>query len=305
MSTTTVQQNIIYGLGEGTSVANATLLTYALRWANAAYNKVIKNPQGYHFKSIRTRTIFRTTLGQQTYQAPSDFGGFIHLKDVSNGSILDQITPERFEREVDPNKVTDESFTSDFDVAVSLDNEAIVQYSETVTTTDGTTTYTRDTDYSMDYVAGTITVDSTGSMSDATEYYIDYLYYTQGIPNKFCIEYDATNAKYVFRIDPVPDAIYIASLIYPAFPSALSGAVDAIWSHFEFCLERGGIYFGSLEVIQDPQLRSEFRQEFNDALAGLISLDTNMVPKHDRIPLVLRKSDYTNRSIRPIENAGP
>ena len=300
MSTTTIKQNIILGIGEGSNVASSTLLEYALRWANAAYNKMMAK---YRFKSLSTRTIFRTAVGQQTYQAPSDFVGFVTLKDESNGTILDQIPPEEFARDVDANKVTDESFTSDHDVAVSLDNTAILQFSETVTTTAGTTTYTKDTDYSMDYVAGTITVLSTGAMSDATAYYIDYLHYTTGSPNQFCMEYDATNKKYVFRLDPVPDAINIASLIYPAVPSDLSGSVEPLWSQFEFCIERGGIYYGSLEVIQDPQLRAEFKAEFMDALNDLIKIDVDIHPKHDRIPLVLRKSDYTSRTVRVIGNA--
>ena len=74
------------------------------------------------------------------------------------------------------NAITDESFTSSFDVAVALAHTEITSGSEVVTTTDGLTTYVKDTDYTMDYPNGTITVLSTGSMLDATEYYIDYTY---------------------------------------------------------------------------------------------------------------------------------
>lgn len=289
MSTTTIKQNIIYGLGEGGIVADATMLIYALRWANAAYREIFLR---YRFKHLRTRSIFRTTAGQATYQAPTDFGGFLVLKDESGGSVLSQITPEEFQRDISATKITDEAFTSDHDVAVSLDNTGIVQYSETVTTTDGATTYTRDTDYSMNYTAGTITVDSTGSMSDATEHETDYLYYAEGSPTQFCIEYDATNKRYIFRLDPIPDATYIASLLYPAIPSDLSGSVDPIWSKLEFALERGGIYYGSLEIMEDAQKRAEFKQIYEVAIQSLIQLDADFVPKHDRIKVVLRKSDY-------------
>lgn len=70
--------------------------------------------------------------------------------------------------------VDDEGFDSGFDVAVSLANSPLEASSETVTSEDGATTYTRDTDYTMDYVNGTITVLSTGDMEDATGYLISY-----------------------------------------------------------------------------------------------------------------------------------
>jgi hypothetical protein len=97
MSTLSVKQNVIYGLSEGSNVASTDYLDYALRWANAAYREIFLR---YRFKHLRTRSVFRTADGQQTYQAPSDFLGFIVLKDESNDSILDQVTPEEFARDV-------------------------------------------------------------------------------------------------------------------------------------------------------------------------------------------------------------
>jgi len=293
VSTTTVKQNCLYGLGEGVNVADATYLIYALRWINSAYREIFLR---YRFKSLRTRSIFRTANGQQTYQAPSDFLGFLTIKDESNDTILDQITAEEFARDISVNSISNETFTSDDGVAVALDNKAILQYSETVTTTAGTTTYTRDTDYTMDYVAGTITVDAAKSMSDATAYYIDYQHYTTGTPTQFCVEFDATNGKYVFRMDNVPDDIYIASLVYPALPSVLSGTVEPIWSQLEFALERGGIYYGSLEIIEDPQMRAEFKQAYEVAIQSLIQLDMDLIPKHNTIPVIMRRTDYTART---------
>uniref|UniRef100_A0A6H1ZRY9 Uncharacterized protein n=1 Tax=viral metagenome TaxID=1070528 RepID=A0A6H1ZRY9_9ZZZZ len=301
MSTLTIEQNILYGLGEGGNVASTTYLAYALRWANAAYREIFLR---YRFKHLRTRSVFRTANGQQTYQAPSDFMGFLVLKDESKDTIIDQITPEEFARDVGGAQITDESFESDFDVAVSLDNVAILQYSETVTTTAGTTTYTRDTDYTMDYTAGTITVLSTGTMADTTDYYIDYLHYTTGNPVQFCIEYDSTNAKYVFRLDPVPDAIKIVSILWLDVPSDLSSTVDAIWPRLEFAIERGGIYYGALEIIEDQQLRLEFKTNYESAIQSLITLDLDLVPKQVRIPLVMRKTDYTSRQVDPIGSTG-
>lgn len=298
MSTSTIQSNVLYGLSEGVNVANADYLTYAMRWANSAYREIFLR---YRFKSLRTRSIFRTTNGQQTYQAPGDFKGFVTLKDETNENVIDQVTPEEFARSVGSNKISDETFTSAFDVAVSLDNRAIVQYSETICDDAAeTTTYTRDTDYTMNYTTGAITVASTGSMADDTTYYANYLHYTKGKPVQFTMEYDATNKVYVFRLDPVPDATYIGSLVYPASASDLSATVNPIWSDFEYCLERGGIYYGSLEVIEDAQMRAEFKQIYETSIQALIQLDMELVPRHDRIPLRLSKHDYTSRSVPTI-----
>ncbi len=294
MSTTSIKQNVIYGLGEGGSVANATMLTYALRWSNCAYREIFLR---YRFKHLRTRSIFRTTHGQQTYQAPADFSGFLVIKDETNNTILSQVTPEEFQREVTTTTVTDEDITtaSTLATAITLDNTAIVQYSETVTNAAGTSTYTRDTDYSMNYITGTITpiaAISGGTMSASTAYHIDYLYYPEGPPEKFCLEYDATNTRYMFRTDPVPDATYIASLLYPALPSDLSGSVEPLWSTLEFALERGGIYYGALEIGEDAQKRSEFKGIYETSIQALIQMDQELEPKHASIPLRMKKTQH-------------
>lgn len=295
MSTSTIKSNICFGLGEGALVADATMLTYALRWANAALHEIFAR---YRFKHLRTRSLFTMTHGQATYQAPTDFLGFLIMKDESNNTVLSQVTPEEFHRTISTNSVTDESFTTDsttLATAVSLDNSAILQYSEVVTDTTATTTYTRDTDYSMTYASGIITpiaAGSGGSMSTGTEYYIDYLYYSEGKPDKFCLEYDASNNRYVFRFDPVPDSSYIGSLLYPAIPSDLSGSVEPLWTRLEFALERGGIYYGSLEIIEDAQKRSEYKQNYEAAIQALIQMDQEMEPKQQTIPLRLKKSDH-------------
>jgi len=291
VSTTTIKSNIIYGLGEGAYAADATMLTYSLRYANSAYRDIFGR---YRFKNLRTRTVFRTSTGQSSYQAPSSYMGFLILKDESNDSIIDQVTPEGFIRDIVANKVTDEVFESDYDTAVSLDNDAIIQYSETVTNEAGTTTYTRDTDYTMTYSDGEITVDSTGSMSDSTDYEIDYLYHATGDPNKFCIEYDSSNKKYVFRFDPVPDSEKIVTLLYEQGPSDLSGSVDPIWSKLEYAIERGGIYFGSLELIDDPRKQTLFKGDYETALQALVLLDNDLFPKQDNIPVIMKRSDYTS-----------
>jgi len=291
MSTLTIQQNIIYKLKENGLVSNSTMLASALRWANEGYRDLVNRP--FFDKVLLNKANFTMTDGQQTYQAPSDFAGFCTMWDVTNSTEIIMNTPEELQRNVSISSVSDESFTSDHDVAVSLDNKAIVQYSEVVTTVAGTTTYIRDTDYSMSYTNGTITVDSTGSMADATAYYIDYLYMTKGAPNKFCVEYDSTNARFVFRLDPVPDGAYIATLVYPDFPSDLSGSVDSIWSRLEFGIERKAIYYGALELFEpnDPLIQIFYRDS-ETAFDFLRLRLAKLVPKHNRIKVVMRSSDY-------------
>jgi len=287
VTASTIQTNIIYGLGEGQSASDTTMLAYALRWANAAYREIYSR---YRFKHFSKRTIFRTVDGQQTYHMPSDFIGFCMLKNERTSEPIEQVTPEDFTRRSSTTFINNEVWTSSSDVAVALDNQAIVQYSETVS--DGTTTYTRDTDYSMNYIAGTITMDSTGSLVNATAYYIDYVHYVNDEPERFCLEYDSTNKLYVMRLDPTPDDVYIMSLQYPASPASLSGSIDAIWANMEFALERGGIFFGSLEMVEDPQKRIEFKTIYEQAIQSLMMLDQDLVPKRARIQIALKRTDY-------------
>ena len=89
-------------------------------------------------------------------------------------------------------------------------------------------------------------------MTTATAYYIDYLYVEDDKPSYFCLEFDINTNQYLFRLYPTPDAAYIGSILYSAYPSALSGSVNPMWDQFEFCLERGGMYFGALEIVADP-----------------------------------------------------
>ena len=283
MSTTTIQQNIIYGLGEGANVGDSTMLTYALRYANRAQRTLFTR---YRFKHLRTRSIFRTTHGQSSYQAPSDFMGFLVLKDETNANILNQITPEEFNRQYNATQVTNEDFT--VAATVTLANTGIVQFSETVKNTAGTVTYVKDTNYSMNYTTGVLTNINLA----AGDYHISYLYRAEGKPTDFCLEYDATNKRYIFRLGPVPGAEYVGSILYSASPSALSGSVDPLWDQLELTLESGGIYYGSLEIIEDAQKRMEFKGEFETNMQALIQMDQEMVERHDQIKVVMRQSDY-------------
>ncbi len=289
MSTTTIQQNIIRGIGENAMISDTTMLEYALRYANAAYREMWLR---YRFKTLRTRSVFRTTHGQQTYQAPTDFAGFLTLKDESNDQILSQITPEEMQRKIGETLVSNESVTVVSATAVALANTGLQQYSETVTTVAGTTTYVRDTAYTMDYVAGTITMTAGGGMTTATAYYIDYLYISEEKPTHFCIEFDSNTSLYLFRLSPTPNAAYIGSMIYSAYPSALSSTVNPMWDQFEFCIERGGIHYGAMEFVFDPQKRAEHKRDYEAALQALIQLDLELIPKRNTIPVIMRKSDY-------------
>jgi hypothetical protein len=79
-------------------------------------------------------------------------------------------------------------------------------------------------------------------------------------------------------------------------PGELSSSVEPIWSRLEFALERGGVYFGALELIDDEKKLKRFERDYNIAIQSLVQMDQDLIPKHDQIPVYLRRSEYTNRT---------
>jgi hypothetical protein len=81
-------------------------------------------------------------------------------------------------RDSDVDSVTNEVFTSIFDVPVKLAFRKLVAASTNVEPSGGGAPFTEGAgdDYVMDNANGTITVLSTGAMADATEYEVDYDY---------------------------------------------------------------------------------------------------------------------------------
>jgi len=76
--------------------------------------------------------------------------------------------------------VINETFnSSEYDTWVQLAHKNIVNASETVTDLNGTTIYTRGTDYEMNYTDGKIKVLSGGNMQNYTDYLISYKYTTR------------------------------------------------------------------------------------------------------------------------------
>ena len=285
MTTANIQSNIIYGLGEGALATNANMRGYALRWANAAYRDITNRP-GFNFP--QKRAVMFTEIGKQAYQLPASFFGFMLLKNEQKSSHIEQTTSEDLSRRSQITQVPAETFTASTVAAVNLDNPAILQYSESVSL--GAATYTRDTDYTINYSTGSVT--SINLVND-TDYLIEYLHYTLGSPDRFCLEYDAANRLYVMRLDPVPDAVYPLALTYLSAPADLSDSSDPVWAKMEYALERGGIYFGSMEVVEDPQRRIEYKTIYEQAVAYMLMLCQSMdKPNHARIPMALRRVDY-------------
>lgn len=111
---------------------------------------------------------------QNTYdiefpQATADWGTVSHVLLMDAATLGNPLF-----HKILSSPITDEAFTSNFVVAVSLDHANIITDSEIVTSSDGLTTYYAGRDYTMDYANGTITVLSAGLMADATSYLIDY-----------------------------------------------------------------------------------------------------------------------------------
>lgn len=120
--------------------------------------------------------------------------------------------------------VTDESFTSDYGVAVSLSNKPIEYATEKVhADSGGGTQYERDTDYTMDYSNGTITVLSTGSISDSTTVYIDY-----------------GKSKIAIDISSLTDLIRVVAVEYPLGTVPQKAENFAIWMGLLWIKSGGG-----------------------------------------------------------------
>ena len=112
--------------------------------------------------------------------------------------------------------VTDEDFTADTGVAVSLANHPIEYDSETVETTDAATTYTRDTDYTMDYSNGTITALSTGDMTEI-EYHISY-----------------TKSRLAIDLSGLTDLIRVHAVEYPLGSAPKDAKTFGMWGDILF-----------------------------------------------------------------------
>lgn len=75
---------------------------------------------------------------------------------------------------------------------------------ETVTTTDGATTYAKDTDYEMDYSNGRICVKDGGSMSAGTAYYINYIKSKRGVDISDIIPELTRIVRVEYPVDKMP-----------------------------------------------------------------------------------------------------
>ena len=89
---------------------------------------------------------------------------------------LDRLLPQEKLAGVDINfSITSEVWASGtLGTAVTLTNKRLRPHKETVKSTDGNTTYKRDTDYTMNYAEGKITALSTGAIPGSTDLKIDY-----------------------------------------------------------------------------------------------------------------------------------
>ncbi len=117
--------------------------------------------------------------------------------------------------------VTDEHFTADTGVAVSLAYKPIKYGSETVKTTDNVTSYTRDTDYTMDYSNGTITALSTGDMTEIA-YHISY-----------------TKSKLAVNLASITDLIRVSAVEYPLGKVPQQFPSFRVWGTYLYVDSRG------------------------------------------------------------------
>lgn len=99
-----------------------------------------------------------------------------------------------------------------YDSFVFLANKPIKPESETVTNAAGTTTYTRDTDYTMDYINGGIKLISGGSMAAATAYLVDYTKSKLGINISSVLPNLTRIQRVEFPVDSIPQTFVSHSM---------------------------------------------------------------------------------------------
>lgn len=128
---------------------------------------------GYTLANYKTALAARLgDAGNAVWSATElEYAYYAALSDISRLKPREYIYDVSIDFDVD-----DESFTTDDPVttAVSLTYGMIKPESESVTSADGETSYTRDTDYTMDYANGIITPISGGDMAASTNYLISY-----------------------------------------------------------------------------------------------------------------------------------
>lgn len=126
-----------------------------------------------------TLTVFRTALLKDGQASTTEFPDNMMDRAVERAvQELSKFLP--YEKILDvfigDRTVTDETFTSDYGVAVSLSNSPIQGLTEKIRSaaSGGGTLYVLGTDYEMNFFDGTVTVLSTGSMADSTIFYATY-----------------------------------------------------------------------------------------------------------------------------------
>jgi hypothetical protein len=124
---------------------------------------------------------------------------------------IDRLVPQQLQYEVTilPD-VTGEGFSTGtaIDLWINLANGNIKPKTEVVTSSDGVTTYTRDTDFAMDYINGKIMPLSTGSMPVSEDFLISY-----------------TKSKVAVDLSPIENLMRVVSVEYPTnrLPQAYVG----------------------------------------------------------------------------------
>jgi len=103
-----------------------------------------------------------------------------------------------------------------YDSYIFLANKPIRPKSETVTNAAGTTTYTRDTDYTMDYRNGAIKFINGGDMAAGTAYLIDYTKSRLGVDISSLIPIANRIIRVEYPVDLVPQQ-FVSFSIYGDF----------------------------------------------------------------------------------------
>ena len=129
---------------------------------------------------------------------------------------------------------------SAYDSSIFLANKPIKGKSETVTNSGGTTTYTRDTDYTIDWTNGSIRFINDGDMAAGTAYLIDYTKSRLGISISSLLPVVTKISKVQYPVNQIPqqfvsfnivgDFMFVASMVAGQSQQELADKAHiAIW----------------------------------------------------------------------------
>lgn len=116
-----------------------------------------------------------------------------------------------------------------------------------------------------------------------------------GKTTEVSLEFDRYSGRHVMRCAPIPDAAYVWYATMRCWHPSLSSTQNPIYSQLQTVIEHGGIYYGALAMLQDPEYANytnKVEAEFNNSIKSIERIFNSQKLHPPQIPVVLKKSDY-------------